>query len=163
MALSGTTRRLLETQGFGGIDDDELARAEPWLRLAPALCALIAAAGTALASPTIVLALVPFAVAGALLPMHPFDALYNFVVAPLTHQRRLPANGAPRRFACGVGAVWLSATGAAFLAGMDLTGYVLGGAFVATAGTVALTHFCVPSTIYGAACPRVTRTFRALR
>jgi hypothetical protein len=63
---------------------------------------------------------------------------------------KLPANGAPRRFACGIGAVGLIGTGALFFAGFDLAGYLLGAALVATAALVASTHFCIPSTVYGA-------------
>ena len=43
------TRRRLETQGFVGLSDAELAEAERWLRLTPALCTVFIALGTALA------------------------------------------------------------------------------------------------------------------
>ena len=155
MAIAPTTRRRLEIQGFIGLDDGVLAAAEPWLRLAPALCATICAVGTALASPPILWALAATALLGAILPFHPFDLIYSAGVRRLTDSPPLPANRAPRRFACAVGCAWLLATGALFTTGAAVAGYVLGGAFVATAGLVATIHVCIPSLIYGAACSRL--------
>ncbi len=163
MALSMNTRRRLETQGFVGLDDDTLAAAAPWLRLAPALCATICAVGTILASPPVLWALAATAGLGAILPFHPFDLVYSLGLRRLTGSRRLPANGVPRRFACGVGFVWLLATGALFATSWMVAGYLLGGAFVATASLVATTHICIPSLIYGAACSRFAAPARAGR
>ena len=155
MAIAPTTRRRLEIQGFVGLDDDTLAAAEPWLRLAPALCATVCAAGTALASPPILWLLAATALLGAVLPFHPFDLIYSAGVRRLAGSPALPANRAPRRFACAVGCVWLLTTGALFATSATIAGYVLGSAFVATAGLVATIHFCIPSLIYGAACSRL--------
>ena len=143
-------RQRLEIQGFLGLDDRSLAAAAPWLRLAPALCAIIGAVGTALASPQVLWALAATAILGAVLPFHPFDLIYGIGLRRLTGSPALPVNGAPRRFACAVGSIWLLATGAMFGVGSVLAAYALGGAFVATAGLVATTHICIPSLIYRA-------------
>jgi hypothetical protein len=50
-AISITTRKQLEAQGFVGLDDNTLAQANYPLRLAPALCMAWVALGTYLASP----------------------------------------------------------------------------------------------------------------
>jgi hypothetical protein len=105
--------------------------------------------GTALASPLILWALVPFAVFGARFPRHPFDYLYNFGVRHLTGTQPLPPHGAPRRFACAIASVWLVATGAAFASDLNVVGYLLGGTLTGVAFIVATTHFCIPSLIYG--------------
>ena len=86
----------------------------------------------------------------------PFDLTCSAGVRRITGSPPLSANRDPRRFACAVGCVWLLATGALFTASATFAGYVLGGAFVATAGLVATVHFCIPSHIYGAACSRLT-------
>ena len=72
-----TTRKRLETQGFLGLDDRSLAEINYWLRLSPAICMLWAAVGTALNSASLLWALVPFALLGAILPGHPFDVVYT--------------------------------------------------------------------------------------
>lgn len=149
MEVTTVTRKRLETQGFCDIDDETLARVEPWLRWSPALCAIVAAVGTALASPAILWGLAPFAALGAIFRVHPFDLVYNLGLRRLTRTPALPPNGAPRRFACAMAAAWLSVTGALFATGVDVAGYALGGLFVLTAGLVSTTHFCIPSTIFG--------------
>ncbi len=152
MTLSVTRRRLLAIQGFDEVDGATLAQTERWLRMSPALCAVVAAVGTALASPWILWTLAAVAALGAALPFHPFDLIYNLGVRRLTGTPKLPANGSPRRFACGMASVWLITTGALFAAGLNVAGYALGFTFVATATLVATTHICIPSMIFRTAC-----------
>jgi len=146
--VSATTRRRLEIQGFVGLDDRTLAETGPWLRLAFALCTVLAAIGTLFASPVFLWALTPIAALAAALPVHPFDLLYNFGLRHLTGTGPLPKRGAPSRFACGLGAVWLLVTGWAFQSGHTLTGYILGGALTFVGLLVSSTDICIPSLIY---------------
>ncbi len=149
MSLSNSTRSFLETQGYVGIDERTLSAVAPWLRWSPSICTGIIIAGTALSSQWVLWALVPFAVLGALMTRHPFDYVYNLGLRRLTGTPPLPEHGAPRRFACGLAAVWITATGAAFAAGAPAAGYALGGVLSAVGALVSVTHFCIPSTIYG--------------
>jgi hypothetical protein len=149
LARAAVTRARLEMQGFVGLDDGRLVEIRPWLRLAPALCATWAAVGTALAAPAPFWALVPVAALGALRRGHPFDALYNHGLRHLLGRRPLPPYGAPRRFACGVAAVWLVATAVAFGGGATTLGRALGAAFVSVALLPATIDFCIPSFIFG--------------
>jgi len=146
--LSPRTLRLLDIQGFDSVEKSVLADVAPWLRLAFGLCTGLAAAGTALASPTILLVLVPVAATAAAQPVHPFDLLYNYGIRRFTGTGPLPKRGAPSRFACGVGAVWLVATAWAFFAGYSVLGYALGGALVAVGTLVSTTDICIPSMIF---------------
>ena len=149
MAISRTLRHRLDVQGYACVDDATLAQTQLWLRLSPALCASIAAVGTAFASPATLWGLTIFAALGAILPFHPFDLIYNLGIRHLTRTPRLPRNGPPRRFACAIGSVWLAATGLLFVAGLDVPAYVLGSAFVVTAAIITVWHFCIPSLVYG--------------
>lgn len=146
--LSPATRRRLEIQGFCGVEERTLAETAPWLRLAFALCTLLAAAGTLLASPVFLWSLVPIAALAAAFPVHPFDLPYNYGLRHLTKTGPLPRRGAPNRFACGLGAVWLIAAGWAFHAGAMVTGYVLGGMLTLVGLLVSTTDICIPSLIY---------------
>ncbi len=146
--LSTATRRRLETQGFIGLDDASLSAVEPWLRLSPALCTLFIALGTAIASPVMLTGIMVIAMLGTILPVHPFDLIYNYGLRFVTRTPSLPHNGAPRRFACGMAAVWLAATAFAFASGAAQLGYVLGGILAIVGFIVSSTHFCIPSTIY---------------
>jgi hypothetical protein len=147
-AVSEQTRRRLEIQGFVGLDDDTMAKTGPWLRMAFGLCSALAAIGTILASPVFLWALVPIAALAAALPVHPFDLIYNHGIRYLTGTGPLPRRGAPSRFACGLGAVWLLVTGIAFRSGNMTLGYVLGGLLTLVGTLVSTTDICIPSLIY---------------
>ncbi len=146
--LTATTRRRLDIQGFERVDDATLAPVAPWLRLAFGLCTVMAGVGTAMASPLTLLLLVPFAALAALLPVHPFDLIYNYGIRFVTRTSPLPRRGAPSRFACGLGAVWLVATAWVFHTGHPTLGYVLGGLLTSVAALVSTTDVCIPSLIY---------------
>jgi hypothetical protein len=156
MPLSEARRLLLDIQGFDAVDDAVLAETEMWIRLSPALCAGIAAAGTALASPWTLVALAAVAALGAALPFHPFDLAYNLGIRRVLSSPQLPRNRAPRRFACGMASAWLLVTGALFGAGYGVAGYVLGFTFVGTATLVATTHICLPSIMFRTACGQMS-------
>jgi hypothetical protein len=150
VALSATLRHRLDIQGYACVDDATLAQTQLWLRMSPALCATIAAIGTALASPAILWGLMVFAALGAVLTFHPFDLIYNVGIRHITGTPPLPRNGAPRRFACGMASVWLLTTGGLFYADLDIAGYLLGGALVVVAALITVSHFCIPSLVYRA-------------
>jgi hypothetical protein len=62
--VTATVRERIEAQGFCGLDDAIYAQVNYPLRLSPTICMVWVAVGTALASPTILWALVPFAALG---------------------------------------------------------------------------------------------------
>lgn len=138
----------LEIQGFVNIDKELLAETARWLRLAFGLCTILAATGTFMASPAILLILAPIAALGAAFPVHPFDLFYNLGIRRWTGTRPLPRRGAPSRFACGLGSAWLIATATLFMAGMSSGGYILGGLLVAVGTLVSTMDICLPSMIY---------------
>jgi hypothetical protein len=148
--LSPTTRRRLDIQGLCEVDDATLVEVSPWLRMAFGLCAILAAVGTALASPTILWILIPIAALGAIFPVHPFDLIYNHGIRHLRKTGPLPRRRAPTRFACGLGSVWLVATAWAFQTGANTAGYILGASLTVIAGLVSTTDICIPSMIFNA-------------
>src|SRR6266700_2740425 len=149
MAVSSAVRRRLEAQGFCDLDEATLNEVGPWLRWSPAFCTLFMAAGVALKSPMVLWALALTAFLGALLPLHPFDLLYNYGARYLTGTRPLPHQGPQRRFACGVATVWLLATGWAFYVDAPLIGYLLGVPLILVAALVSLAPHWIPALIYG--------------
>lgn len=144
----GNVRNRLEAQGVVALDDRALSNIQAGLRFTPALCAVGVGAGTLLGSPALLLAMMTTAALGALLPRHPFDLIYNHGVRHVVQKPAIPRNAPPRRFSCGVAAVWLALTAGSFLLGWDLLGYGLGAALAAMASFVAATHICLPSIVY---------------
>ncbi|MBW2162346.1 MAG: DUF4395 family protein [Deltaproteobacteria bacterium] len=143
------TRKFLEIQGFN-LDDEALVEIGAWMRWPYVLCASILTVGVVLASPAILWTLSTVAIATVFLPYHPFNYVYNYGVRHLTGTRPLPPGTVQGKFSCGVGGVWLIATGAAFFTGAATVGYVLGGVLVAIATLLATTQLCIPSVIFNA-------------
>ena len=147
-ALTPTKKRRLEIQGFTETDPNVLEETGSWIGFPYVICAILAAVGTALASPLVLLSLTFFSAWGAASPVHPFDYIYNYGIRRVTGTGPFPKRGVPGRFACGLGTVWLVVTAWAFYSGMMLTGYILGANLVIVAGLVGTTHFCIPSLIF---------------
>lgn len=148
MSKLSTVRCRLEAQGFLGLDDATLQELAPWLRWSPAFCTLFIIIGVGMRSPAVLWGLAAVAFLGVVLPLHPFDLLYNYAMRHLTGTRPLPHHGPQRRFACGVATVWLIATGGAFHLGAVVVGVALGVPLILVAGLVSFTHYCIPSLIY---------------
>ena len=146
--ISSVTRRRLDIQGFTDVDENLLKQTASWLRFSFALCTILAALGTVFASPVFLYILTPFAALGAIFPVHPFDLIYNYGIRHLTKTPKLPKRGAPNRFACGLGAVWLIVTALMFQEGNLTIGYILGGSLTFVALLVSTINFCIPSIIY---------------
>jgi hypothetical protein len=105
------------------------------------------AVGTALASPMILWALVPFAALGAILPGHPFDVLYNYGLRHLTGTPALPRYGARRRLACAFATTLIVMAAWGFQAGTPMAGQIAGWALVAGTFVNVSTGLCGPALI----------------
>lgn len=147
--VSSTTRKRIEAQGYLGLSDAGLAEVGPWLRLAPAICMVWSAIATFYQSELALMILVPFAALGALLPGHPFEAIYNYGIRHVIGTQKLPPAQAPRRFACGVATIYLLVTIIAFHKGFPLIGQFFGFSLAAAAAVPSFTDFCIPSFAYG--------------
>lgn len=143
-----TTERRLAIQGYAAGGNPEIERALLWARAPYVLCAVTTGIATSLAFPAMLWALMPLAVLGAVLPYNPLDYLYNLGIRRFTGTGKIPSQGSPRRFACGLPAAWLASTALAFQFGLAPVGYALGAALVATAAFVSATHICIPSMTY---------------
>jgi len=141
-------RRRLDAQGFKRLTDSEVVEFDRWLRLSPAICLAWTLIGVAFASPIILAALIPFAVAGFVWDRHPFDLIYDLGIRRFTGGRPLPCYGRQRRFACLSASLMLGAAAASFYFGYQAAGYVIGGFMVLAAATMVSTGFCVPSFVY---------------
>jgi hypothetical protein len=142
-----TTRERIQAQGFCDLDDAMYSQINFPLRLAPALCMVWAATGTALASSTILWFLAPFAAFGAILPGHPFDIFYNYGLRHLFGTPALPRYGVRRRFAC-VAATMLIVTAAwGFQSGRPILGEIAGWWITAGTLTNVITGICMPAVV----------------
>jgi len=143
-------RKRIEAQGFLGLSDKEIDDLNYWFRFAPAVCLIWTAIGIGFTSKLVVCSLVPFAIFGAIMRIHPFDLLYERVLR--FHQPirpSMPTYGLPRRFACLMAASILTFAGVAFDFRLWWLGYMMG-IVIIVAGTIQVaTGFCGLSKIYG--------------
>jgi hypothetical protein len=140
-----TIRQRLEVQSFLGLTDDELKTIGPWMRFTPVLNLTFTVIATVLSSIPLLTGLAILMAVGTIIPVHPFDVLYNDLVRRITRTQPLPKSGVRRRIVFAVGAAWLLLTAAAFLFGMSGAGYALGGLMAVLIAPLALVHFCVLS------------------
>lgn len=148
MTTSTLTKRGLAMQGFRVDSDPSIYRVQSALRFTPSLSALWIAAGTALASPAVLLGFSLVSAIGASQRRHPIDRVYDRSIGRLVKSGPLPENPPPRRFAMALAAAW-AATSAILLATGHRSAGRVAGALLAGAGmTVATTHVCVGSWVY---------------
>ena len=140
-----TIRHRLEVQGFLGLTDTELKEIGPWMRFTPVLNLTLTVIATALSSVPLLIGTAVLMAASAIMPVHPFDALYNGFVRRITHTQPLPKSGVRRQIVFGIGAAWLLLTMGAFLLGMQVVGYVIGGLMAVFILPLAAIHLCVLS------------------
>ncbi len=148
MAITPRLESWLEVRGIATSNDPEFLKMIPWVRTTFLLCGSLFGIATAFAFTPLIWVMVPIAAAGAIFTVHPFDLIYNYGLRHLTGTRKLPPNGAPTRFACGLATPWMIATALSFQLGVAPLGYALGGSLTAVAALVGITHFCVPSFVY---------------
>ena len=140
----------LSMQGYGALNDDERKRLGFALRLSPALCLTGMTLGVVLESPTILLGMAATAVLGGFVTAkHPFDLIWDHGLRRLSGGPPLPPTPPPRRFACQLASFWLVAVAAAYLAGEETMGLILGVPLVLVAAVVTVSNWCMPSLIYG--------------
>ena len=138
-------RRRLEVQSFLGLTDDELKSIGPWIRFTPVLNLTFMVIATALSSIPLLAGFAIIMAAGAVMPVHPFDVLYNYLVRRITRTQPLPKSGVRRRIVFTIGAVWLLLTIVAFLYVSPAAGYIIGGLMAAFIVPLAAVHLCVLS------------------
>jgi hypothetical protein len=148
MSKIARRRAHLEEQGFTGLSDREVRQLDPWVRLAPGVCLVWTLVATVLGSALALWVLVPFALLGAVLPVHPFDVPYNLGLRRLTGGPPIPRYRPARRFACAVAGLWVLAAAVAFTVGATTLGAVLGYALVVVAAVPVTTGFCFASFLW---------------
>ena len=92
-ALTPTIKRRLDIQGFTETDPKVLEETAPWLGFPYGICAILAAIGTILASPVVLLSLTFFSAWAAASPVHPFDYIYNYGIRRVTGTGPFPKRG----------------------------------------------------------------------
>lgn len=146
--LPVATKKRLIIQGYNCYTDKEMNNYKYGIRFAYYLCDSMMILGLLLTNMKILAAIMIIAFFGALLPNHPFDYLYNYVIRFAINKPKIPQRTNQVRFACGLATVWLGGTIFLFYFGLTGWGFIAGAIIVSIATLVATTDICIPSMIY---------------
>jgi hypothetical protein len=117
------------------------------MRLGPAQCALFGTIALLLGDPSVFLVLGAVSSVGVFTSHHPVEWLYVWWARRYGHPTP-PANRAPRRFACLLGAVCFLVAGVALSAGAGWIFWPTALLLVLLPMYVATTNICVPSLLF---------------
>ena len=139
----------IKAQGYDtGYTDEEISKHSIGNRFAYQMCTLLFLTGLILANMQILTAAAIIAFLTVVLPYHPFDYVYNYVIRHWLNRPMLPHRTNQAKFACGIASVWLSVIIYLFYNSLFVWGYMLGVLLLITALLVSITDVCIPSLIY---------------
>ncbi len=119
-------------------------------RFAFILCSSFLIVGVVTTNIPILTAMLMVAIGGFILPFHPFDYIYNNLLAKSLGKPKLPKRSDQLKFACTLATIFILTTIYMFSQGFITIGYITGAVLCAVATTVSTTDLCIPSLIYNA-------------
>lgn len=146
--LSSIRIKRLKEQGYGSYENQFINDIAFGIRFPYRLCAAILLIGVSTVNIPILLTMTVIAFFGVVLPNHPFDYIYNYVLRKNINKSKLPPRSNQLKFACFMATPWIGTTIYLFLNNYMLAGYILGALLIGTATLVGTTDYCIPSKIY---------------
>ena len=146
--ISHARIKRIREQGYFDLSDQQISDISLGNRLAYQICTSGVLFGVVLADVNILSVMCGFAFLGVVLPHHPFDYIYNHLIADRIGRPKLPRRSPQLKFACSMATVMLATIALLFASGSMVAGYVLGGSFLMLAGAVSILDLCIPSIIY---------------
>lgn len=117
-------------------------------RFAYQLCTILFTLGLVLSNIPILLIASSIAFFTVVLPRHPFDYIYNAIIAPYLNKPPLPKRSKQAKFACGLASFWLIIVILFLYYEYYAITYILGSILVVIALLVSTIDLCIPSKIY---------------
>ncbi|MCB0630973.1 MAG: DUF4395 family protein [Saprospiraceae bacterium] len=148
--LSKTRIKRIQEQGYITQSDSEITALAVGNRFAYQLCTTILMLGTITANIPLLSLMMTVAFFGVVLPNHPFDYIYNNLLAKRMGRPKVPPRSPQLKFACTVATIWIGATIYLFYSGLYTAGYISGALLLTVALLVSTLDFCIPSIIYNA-------------
>ena len=146
--LSNTRLQRLRAQGYFKYSDIEITDLAFGNRFAFIVCGSLLGVGVATANIPLLSAMTVIAFGGIVLPYHPFDYIYNGILAGALDKPKLPPRSRQLKFACVMATCWLLGTIFLFYNGFYTAGYIAGALLFSVAFLVSTIDFCIPSMIY---------------
>jgi hypothetical protein len=155
--------RRLHVRGFRHMTMHQVSSIETWMRLNPAVNALLFALCGFTHSVSGLLILALFFAIGMLTSVHPFEWFYTEVIRSLEQSPEMPASPPLRRGVFGIGMAGSLMAAWCFTENFVGWGYLTTGVMAVSTAFLAFTHICIPSMIYRGLRFGLLRSRRILR
>ena len=146
--LPRTRIHRIREQGYLNFSNTEISSLAFGNRFAYIVCSILVGIGVATASVPLLSFMALIAFGGIVLPYHPFDYIYNYLLRKPMNKPKLPPRSRQLKFACTLATVWLAGTVLLFHNGLATAGYIVGSLLFLVAFTVSAFDLCIPSIIY---------------
>jgi hypothetical protein len=146
--LSSRRINRIREQGYFQMSDQHISDLAFGNRFALIVCTSLVTIGVVMANIPILSVMLVVATLGFILPYHPFDYIYNHILAGRMGKPKLPKRSDQLKFACTLATIFILTVIYMFSQGFILLGYIAGGILLSIAITVSSTDFCLPSFIY---------------
>jgi len=140
----------IREQGYFSKCDQEIKDLSFGNRFAYRLCTLLLIIGVSFANTYLLMFMMSIAFLSVVLPNHPFDYIYNVLLAKRMNKPKLPRRSVQLKFACSIATLTIATTIYLFESKLVLAGYITGFALVGVATLLSSIDLCIPSKIYNA-------------
>lgn len=146
--LSSARINRIRAQGYFNYSDAEITDLAFGNRFAYRLCTAILAIGVITGNIAILSAMMTVAFFGVVLPNHPFDYIYNYVLRQRMNKPKLPPRSVQLKFACSLATTFIAITIYLFYNNYQTAAYIVGGQLVVVASLVSTIDYCLPSIVF---------------
>jgi hypothetical protein len=140
----------LRIQGYVDQTDQEIRDLAMGNRFAYQLCTSILFYGVVTANVSVLAAIFLIAFGGVVLPNHPLDYIYNYLLSKPLGKPKLPPRSPQLKFACSIATLWIGMIIFLFQNNFTMAGYSTGAVLLLIAGLVSTLDICIPSLIFNA-------------
>jgi hypothetical protein len=148
--LSETRITRIREQGYFCESDQEINDLSFGNRFAYRLCTSLLIIGVSLANTYLLMFMMSIAFFAVMLPNHPFDYIYNILLAKRMNKPKLSRRSVQLKFSCSIATLMIAATIYFFESQMAIAGYITGFTLAGVATLLSLVDLCIPSKIFNA-------------
>lgn len=138
----------IREQGYQAYTDEQISDWSFGNRFAYILCTSILTVGVITANLSILSAMLGVAFFGFVLPRHPFDYIYNNVLAERMHKPLLPKRSEQLKFACFCATIMIATVIYLFYNDFMTAGWIVGSVMLSVSTLVSTMDYCIPSMVY---------------
>ncbi|MEO5601042.1 MAG: DUF4395 family protein [Cyclobacteriaceae bacterium] len=138
----------LRMQGYTAQSEHELTQLAFGIRFAYRACTIIIIIAIVTQSIALFSVMTIVAILGIVLPNHPFDYIFNYLVRKWMDKPEVPPRSIQLKFACMIASLCLTIITSLLIYGFTTIGLLIAGSLVLVAALPSTVDYCIPSAIY---------------